>query len=277
MRLAKAARFGDKTPATDAYGTASFLCQIEPLSLFKIDGVAVRKRSMSCAPDVAMPARGVITIDGEQYLVGTGTPDFWKGQPIRRNYVLQGADGLAKLTTIAGELGSSAGTNAYAAKVFNRYLPESADSSKYPPQYQIFLAGGEDAPADSLILLDGDWFLVKESYVSTSGLRIAMSNLLDEPVFETALFANQEYDPVTDTYGGTSAPVKAFRVKWTEHYEYLSKASIKFETGDLQVFIRQADMPNVGSPDAITLSDGLWRVLSVVQEGLLWSIHVRRA
>lgn len=123
MRMLKAARWADNTLATDAYGTATLYCQLAPLELFKVDGVAVRKRQMSAAPDVTIPARGVITIDAEQYLVGTGTPDFWKNQPIRRNYVIQGADGLASLHTIAGKLGGTTPTTAYAAKVFAKYLP----------------------------------------------------------------------------------------------------------------------------------------------------------
>ena len=275
MRMLKAARMADTVLATDAYGTATIYCQLAPLDLFKVDGVAVRKRQMSAADEAAIPARGVITIVNEQYLVGTGTPDFYRGQVIRRNYVIQGADGLANLHSISGALNSTAPVQAYVAKVFAKYLPDEANSSKYPPQYQIFLAGSENAPEDSLIELSSEWFLIKESYVSTSGLRIALANRLDAPIFETVTFGDRAYNPVTDAYTSSTSSIKILRVKWTEHYTYLSIGTEKYQSGDEQVFMLKSVTPV--APDTLTLSDGAWRILAVQDETTHWSCHVRRA
>ena len=274
MKLSNIAGKFDNTVATDAYGSYSFKCQLAPLELFKIDGVAVKKRSLSTTANVAMPARGVVSIDGENYLVGTGTPDFWKGSVIRRNYVVQGADGLATLNSIAGALAQTGETTAYAAHLFARYLPESADSSKYPPQYQVFLAGVEVAPANSLVTISGQTYLIKESYVSTSGLRIALANMLDEPLFETISFGAKTYDPVTDTYTSAASSVRIMRVKWQEHFHYLTIGSTNYERGDQQIFFLKSATPKPS--DMLTLSDGVWRVLSVLDEGTHWSVHVRR-
>lgn len=279
MKLSNIAKKFDTTKAVDAYAdpllAVPFYCQLAPLELFKIDGVAVKKRSLSTAPDVVLPARGVASIDGEAYLIGTGTPDFWKGKVIRRNYVVQGADGIASLTSISDALANTAPVTAYAAMLFSRYLPESADSSKYPPQYQLFLAGTEPAPANSLVTLMGATYLVKDSYVSASGLRIALANLLAEPVFETIPFGSRSYDPVTDTYSSTGSSVKIMRVKWQEHFHYLTNASSNYERGDQQVFMLKAGTPKPS--DNLTLSDGVWRVVSVLDEGAMWSVHVRRS
>ena len=179
MRLLDAARRFDKTTATDAYSATTFKCQFEVLAYSKIDGVAVKKRQISTASSVTIPARRVVTIHGQTYLVGHGAPDFWNDDTIRLNYVVQGADGLANLTTIADELAGTAPGTAYAALAFAKYLPDAEDSSKYPPQYQVFLSGTESAPADSLIYLNSVWYLVKESYVSTSGLRVSLANVVD--------------------------------------------------------------------------------------------------
>ena len=108
MRLYRAARQGDTVTATDAYGTASFKCQLAPLELFKVQGTRIKVRQLSTAPDVVIPSRGAIRINGDVFLIGHGSTDFWKGAPIRVNYVTQGADGLATLTTIEGALASSA-------------------------------------------------------------------------------------------------------------------------------------------------------------------------
>lgn len=275
MRLLDAARRFDRTTATDAYSAATFKCQFEVLAYSKIDGVAVKKRQISTASSVTIPARRVVTIHGQTYLVGHGAPDFWNDDTIRLNYVVQGADGLANLTTIADELAGAAPGTAYAALAFAKYLPDAEDSSKYPPQYQVFLSGTESAPADSLVYLNSVWYLVKESYVSTSGLRVSLANVVESPNFEMATFTSRVYAPLTDTYVDTPSAIKVFRIKWAEHFEYLSKATEQYERGDLTVMMLKAVTPD--PPDTLTLSDGVWRILSAQDEGLTWNCHARRA
>ena len=274
MKLSVAANMANTTLATDAYGTATFLCQFEPITLTKIDGVSVTKRSISVAPDVVMPARSAITIDGQVYLAGHKAPDFWKNKVLRNTVVIQGADGLANLISIGNALINVAPVTAYAALVFSRYLPENADSSKYPPQYQVFLAGSESAPANTLIQLNSVWYMIKESYVSTSGLRIALANTLDEPTFETINFGAQTYDPTFDRFSGVATSIKILRVKWQEHFLYLSKSSETYERGDQQIFLPKTVTPKPS--DLLTLSDATWRILAVQDETAYWSCHVRR-
>ena len=274
MKLSKVAGYFDNLVGQDAYGTATFLCQFEPLAYSKIDGVAVRKRQISTVEGVTMPARGAILIDGDVYLVGHPAPDYWMGAVIRNTHVIQGADGLADLTSIADALASAPAVSAYAALVFSRYLPDNADSSKYPPQYQVFLAGTESAPANTLILLNGVWFLVKESYISTSGLRIALANVLDEPAFGTATLQTETYDVATDSYTSSPTSLTVLRVKWTEHFNYLSKASETYERGDQQLFLPMTVTPK--ESDTLDFPDGTWRILAVQDETTHWSCHARR-
>lgn len=275
MRLHTAARKFDNTVAKDAYSDAEFNCQFEILSYSKIDGVAVKKRQISTGPDVSVPKRRVVMIDGQYYLLGYGSPDYWKGSVIRFNYVIQGADALAHITSIAKALAGSLPVRAYAALVFAKYLPDTEDSSKYPPQYEIFLSGSEEAPADSLIKLDNVWYLVKQSYISNSGLRVALANALDAPNFENATLSTRTYNPVDDTYSAATTTIPVFRVKWSEHFRYLSKGTETYERGDLTVMVLKDHSPT--SPDTLTLSDGVWRVLSAQDEGLVWNCHARRA
>lgn len=277
MRLHTVAAKHDTVKAKDANGTATIKCQLAPLELFKIDGVAVKKRQLSTAPDVVMPARGVLNIDGDNYLVGTGTPDYWRGTKIRMNYVIQGTDGIASLQSVAAALRGDAPVSAHAALLFSRYLPESADSSKYPPQYQVFLAGTEASPADSLIYMAGDWYLVKESYLSNSGLRIAMANVVNGTVFETISYEAKTYVPVSDTMVTVTTPVKVMRVKWQEHFHYMTRADETYQRGDIQVLVLKSAMPTAKASDELPMSDGPWRVLSVQDEGEILSMHLRRA
>lgn len=276
MYLSNAAAWFDKTVATDAYTPAtSFLCQLAPLDLYKIDGAAVKRRQMSCAPNVTIPARGVIAIDGQTYLVGDGSPDHWNGDVIRNNFVLQGCDSQASLNSIAAELAGTAAVTAYAALVFSKYLPDGADSSKYPPQYQVFVSGYESVPADSLVKIGSQWYLVKDSYASLSGLTVALANELKGTVFETITASVRTYVPSSDSHTSTTSSIKVMRVRWQEHFTYLSKAQISYDRGDEQVFILKSAMtPKPG--DTLALSDGTWKILDVQSESLVWSCHVRR-
>ena len=275
MKLSKAARYGDTVTAVDTLTPATtVLVQFDPLSYAKIDGVAVRKRAISAEPSVTVPE--VITIGSDVYLVGTGVPDYWKGAEIRRNYVIQGADGLANLTTIAAALANTAPATAYASLVFSKYSTDQRESSDYWPQYQIFLAGSESAPYDSMVQLNSKWYLVKESYLSQSGLRIAMVNELFDPVFETINYKARTYTASTDTWAEATTSVKVMRVRWTEHFQYISKASENYERGDLQVFVLKSAVASPKVSDKLPLSDGTYTVLSVQDEGLCWSMHMRR-
>jgi hypothetical protein len=277
MRLINASHFGDTEVAYDAYDllAPTFKVGFDAMSFSKIDGVSVNKRAVSITPSVVLPLRGALAIDNRVYLFGNGAPDYWKGKVIRRTIIIQGADGLANLTSISGALMNLAPSAAYAALVFSKYMPESIDNSKYPPQYQIFLSGTESAPADSLVELNSAWYLIKQSYISTSGLRIALANELDSPIFETVSFGARAYDPYTDDYISTGHSIKVLRVRWSEHFTYLSKASVTFERGDVQIFIGKDHMPK--SSDTLTLSDGVWRILSVQDDMNVWSCHARRA
>ena len=278
MRLYRAARRGDTVTATDAYvttpGAPSFKCQLAPLELFRVEGTRIKIRQLSTAPDVTIPARGVIRINNDVFLIGHGVTDYWKGQPIRLNYVTQGVDGLATVTTIEGALAGNPGVQAYASAEFSRYMPEGADSSKYPPQYEVFLAESEAIDADMLVSLNGVWYLVKESYKSPSGVRVALSNVLEEPVFETVSFSVNTYDAINDETPAVTTSHPIMRVKWTEHYNYLSIGSETYERGDQQVFMLKTASPKPS--DTLTLSDGVWRILAVQNEGTRWSCHVRR-
>lgn len=274
MDLSLAASYFDDIVASDAYDSSStFYCQIDPLSLFKIDATAVRRREISCAPNVTIPARRAITIDGITFLVGDVSPDFFMGDRIRDNYVVQGANYLATFTSIAGELASTAGTQVYVSRDFSKFQTDSRETSDYFSQYQVFASGTETQP--ELIKIGSTYYLVRDGYTSVSGFLSMMANEVPDPAFETITFAVRTYAPATDTWSQTTSSVPIFRIRWTEDFKYFSRDSTDYERGDLQVFIlKSALTPKVS--DKLTLSDGTFEILSIRSDGSCWSCHVRR-
>lgn len=274
MRLAKTAVMGDTVTATDAYTPATtFLCQLAPVELFKIEGTAIKTRQMSCAPSVNIPARRVIGIAGNTYLVGDASPDFWRGAIIRNNHVIQAAPYLSGMTTIAAELGAAARTSMYTALNFSKFATDQREGSEFLPQYNIFVAANETV--GEIYLIAGLWYLVKEWYRSPGGVTVVLANELTGTVFEAISYGAQVYDPITDAWTSTPAAVTVMRVRYTEHFKYLTKASENYERGDQQVFVLKTSLtPKVS--DKLTFADGVFTILSILSEGLTWSLHVRR-
>lgn len=276
MRLHKVAGRFDNTEAADAYNpTTTFKCQLAPLEMYRIEGTAVKKREMSTKPDVVLPTRRVIIIDGQAYLVSSASPDFWNGARIRTNYVIQGADDIASIHTIAGALINTPPATAYASLGFNKNMTDERQGSEYLSQYNIHLAATESVGADALINIGARWFLVRQSYVSVSGLLVTLANEIEGTVFETVNFDTRAYNPITDTWAVTPTSVKVLRVRWTDHFEYLTRGTEKFERGDAVVMIHKtATTPKAA--DVLTMSDGKWAIVNAHNYGLYWGCHARR-
>src|SRR5574340_999600 len=252
-----------------------FYGQREPLDYQKIDGSAVNRRVMSTAPDGVLPVRQVISIGGQPYLVGDSSVDHWGGTSLRKRYVLQGADYLASTQTIAQVLANTAGASAYASIEFNKYGTDERDNSEFHPQYHIFFGGGETVPNDSVVTAAGRYYLVRRANRTQAGLVDALSNEIDSPVIDSATFTARQYNPVTDTYTDTSSTVRCIRLRWQDHFTYLSQGSTKYERGDMQVLVPLSVTPKSG--DTLTLADGKWSILSMLAEATYRSLHVRRA
>lgn len=275
MKLKNVSKFFDKTKAVDAYNSSySLKCQVEPLDMYRTEGTRIKIRNMSTAPEVVIPVRRVIKIDSQAYLVSDSSADHWAGDTIRNRYVLQGADYVVEIRTIAQVLADAPGVQAWASIDFNKYSTDERDSADYHPQYHIFL--GEDTAAEHTIIHTTErTYLVKNSYKTPSGLYDAICNELDDPVIDAATFKVRTYNPITDSFTDSSSTIRCIRLRWQDYFTYLSQGSEKFERGDIQVLVPSSVTPKAA--DVIDMSDGQWRVLSVVDGTGYRSLHMRRA
>lgn len=274
MKLKNAARYFDTTQAVDAYNsTTKVKCQLEPLDMYRTEGTRIKVRNMSTAVGVAIPARKVIKIDSQAYLVSDSSYDYWKKEAVRARYVIQGADYVVEIRTIKEVLEETPGTLAYASIDFNKYSTDERDSSEYHPQYHIFF-GNEEVGEDYIVSTSDRFFLVRNSYRTPSGLIDALSNQLDSPVTDSATLNSREYQPITDSYVDTPTTVRCLRIRWQDHFTYLSQGTQKYERGDAQILLPLSMSPSTS--DHITLSDGVWVVLSVQTKAGYHSLHVRR-
>ena len=275
MKLKNVSKFFDKTKAVDAYNSLySFKCQVEPLDMYRTEGTRIKIRNMSTAPGVTIPARRVIKIDDQAYIVSDSSLDHWSGEAIRSRYVLQGADHVVEIRTIAQVLEDVVGVQAFASIDFNKYGTDERDSSRYHPQYHIYF-GKETVEEDYVVHTTSSNYLVKNSYLTPAGIVDALANELDDPVIDGAIFKSRTYSPITDSFTESSSTIRCIRLRWQDYFEYLTLGSEKFERGDIQVLVPLSVA--LGTADVVELSDGPWRALAVVDRVGFRAAHLRRA
>jgi hypothetical protein len=274
MKLKNVSKFFDKTKAVDAYNAFySFKCQVEPLDMYRTEGTRIKIRNMSTAPEVTIPARRVIKIDDQAYIVSDSSLDHWSGEAIRSRYVLQGADHVVEIRTISQVLEDVAGVQAFASIDFNKYGTDERDSSRYHPQYHIYF-GKETVEEDYVVHTTSSNYLVKNSYLTPAGIVDALANELDDPVVQVSVSTGRSYDPVTDSYTTTTSSARAIIVRWQEYFEYLTQGSTKYERGDAQLFVLPAVLAKAG--DTVAISGEDFKVLSHLDRTGYRTLHIRR-
>lgn len=274
MKLKNVSKFFDKTKAVDAYNSRySFKCQVEPLDMYRTEGTRIKIRNMSTAPGVTIPARRVVKIDDQAYIVSDSSLDHWSGEAIRSRYVLQGADHVVEIRTISQVLEDVPGVQAFASIDFNKYGTDERDSSRYHPQYHIYF-GKETVEEDYVVHTTSSNYLVKNSYLTPAGIVDALANELDDPVVQVTVSTGRTYDPVTDSYTATASSVRAVLVRWQEYFEYLTQGSTKYERGDAQLFVLPSVHAKAG--DTVSISGEDFRVLSHLDKAGYRALHIRR-
>ena len=277
MRLHAASVRFDKSILTDAYtGGAVGKGQLANSDYYKLDGASVRRRIISVAPSFIPPTRRAVGLGGEFYLIGEPSTDEFNGSPIRVSYVLHQTPGMATVKTVAEALAGSAGTAMYASREWNKDVADLQHSSDYFNDYHIFVANTETVTSGLLVYIDNQWHYCHAVHPSLSGFTDMVAHEIVGTVFETITATAKTYNPVTDAYTDSSASVTVLRLRWQERFEYMTLAQETYQRGDETLVVLKSARPALKPSDTFTLSDGVWRVLSVRDDGLTLSAHVRR-
>ena len=277
MRLANAACYFDRMVCEDAYDPSAptFKGQFDLFDDTKRDGLTAERRILSAAPNVEIPLRRVITTGGHSWLIGNDMPDMFADEVIRNKYVLHRADSLAVIKTFDQILTGAAGTAAYASRVWVKGSKQVDTDSTVFDEFDIYFSPSEAVQDKHMVLLEGAWHLVRAVYPTQAGLVSALSEELPNPL-ESGTLNLRTYAPVTDTYTSSPLAVSVLRIRWQVNFTYRTVGTPTYLRGDESVvLLKSAAMPKVG--DTLSLGDGTWRVQGVLDEGLCWNLHTRRA
>lgn len=278
MKLSIAARFFDKVLCQDVFApTTEFYGQLDLYDDSKRDGATVVRRVLAVAPGTIIPARRVLTIQGEQWIVGAHQADSFLGALIRDKHVLQRANGLASIQSVAQVL-STGGVSSYAGKLWVKDLKEVEMSSLLAGFFNLYLPSYETVSVGNVISVAGRLHMVRNYFLSAAGFLVAESSELPVAAVIAGSYVGTTYTPATDVRG-EGAPVAAnvLKIRYQDDYGYATEAETKFVEGDAKAYVRKAVVATAKQGDRVVLSGASWQVVSVTDEGDCHGLHIRVA
>lgn len=271
MRIQAAANRFNQMPCHDGYtGVFLFNAQLNLFDDVRNDSEAAERRIMSLAPNTLIPVRRVIEAGGVWFILGHRNADSFHGTTIRDGYVVHEAPELTRIRTLGEMCRDELGFTAYAGNAWIKNLAWVEQSSHMLPQQHLHYASSEIGIKDDMIVLYGPRkYIIRTTHLGPGGTLVATSDEMVEPVTEIAQIQSDEYDPITDTVGGTSVPVRIVRVRWQSLFRYRNNMAPKFSAEDIQVAIAR-DVVTVRPGARLVMSDGNWVIASVSAEDDVW-------
>lgn len=300
MKLANAAKYFDRVSMADAYtGTAMpYKVQFSTFEETDPDGSVARRRSMSLAPDLTLPARRVASLLGEIWLLGEPSADAVFDKVIRQTVPMRRVTNLAQALTPGQVVTASTGLAIYGRLEQVKNTVDTATSSDYFPFFTLTLAGADFKNLNSgwaqvpgfFRIEDGMLFRCRTSYPAEDGMTVVEADLIDRYGLTQAQVTTGAYDPVTDTFAGTTSTFQALVMPTHQLYRRKAEAE-KFKPEDLTVLARFADYPapKVGTPLQIRIPEfnsaapapnapfSPVQIVGITLEADCWNLHVRRA
>jgi hypothetical protein len=282
MRLARAASFFDRTTFVDAYGGGRPIRgQRDVFDDSKRDGLMNTRRVFSFAPDVAMPARGVLATSGENWILGKVNVDDFYDEPTRHKYPVQQADGLATVQTAAQALAAAGGTQMYCGAVWLKGMKDPTTDSDAWNLVSIFAHASESAmDADRYVTFNGSTYYTNLRYHSPAGFRTVEAVEFDAGygIKQVGYVSKGVYDPVSDTMApGGTVQLPAIVMRFQDNFVYRNGDADSYVRGDRAVVVRKLDMALPVQNESLTIDGAAWRILDFTPNDDCWLLHTRRA
>ncbi|MGL4274434.1 MAG: hypothetical protein ACRCTO_19260, partial [Pseudomonas paracarnis] len=297
MKLANAAKYFDRVSMADAYTgtTMPYKVQFSTFEETDPDGSVARRRTLSMAPGLTLPARRVASLLGEIWLLGEPSADAVFDKVIRQTVPMRRVTNLAQALTPGQMVAASTGLAIYGRLEQVKSTVDTATSSDYFPFFTLTLAGAEFKNLNSdwaqvpgfFRIEDGTLFRCRTSYPAEDGMTVVEADLIDRYGLTQAQVTTGAYDPVTDTFAGTTSTFQTLVMPTHQLYRRKVEAE-KFKPEDLTVLVRFADYlaPKVGTPLQIRIPEfnsaapapnapfSPVQIVGITLEADCWNLHV---
>lgn len=277
MRLFNVARYFDRTEVRDAYsGKFLFRAQFDLFDDSERDATGIQRRTLSTTPTARLPSRYALEAPaGVHWIAGAlANSDVFGNAALRAKYTLHRAAGLAKIYTPGGMILETGETLAYAGMAWMKDWREESVSSDAFAYYELFFGANESVAPGDYVLLNGETFRVRSTYLSEAGFRVAEADDLDA-ARTTVTVVTKSYNPITDVDSDTSTAVGALVFRFLSNYRYLQASAPKFEPGDLVCLVPQESIATVAAGSEVVYVGRTYQTVSVAAESDCWRLHLR--
>jgi len=288
MKLSQVSKVFDTMTIRDAYNpTTTFRGRVMPFDDNSRDSLASERRLLSVPEGVTTPPRCVVFAAGERWVVGQGTKDFHGDEMLREKYVLHRVDDMAEVFTFSQALTGAAPHEMYAGRLWTKDRQEVESATLYP-SYNVYMAHTEvlsdpewvaspnydGNEANVLIRMHGKWHLVRNTIDTAGGFTMAVVDELPDPVLLDVLFTSVVYDRKLDKKVPTTKVVRGLNIRWQSTFSYMAVYSTKFQAGDsILMVLKSETTPSVS--DSVRVNGRELKVVSVIDQGSVWSLHMR--
>lgn len=277
MELHDAALYFDDIEAFDAYtGELVFLCQFSNFDDRSADGTTSKRRVLSIGPNVQIPARRVLILLGEQWIVGDGNSDAIFNETIRQAFSMKKANFLAEYMFPGQLLDNDPGTQAYAQAVYFKDQLDLQVTSDYSAFYNIFFADNEPIVQGTIIKLGERIYRTRNTYKPLEGYVTAQCDELEDMALTNVLFSSGTYDPISDSFTANPVAAKCLRIDYTQALNLKQPSAPRQEPGEEKAFFSITALPNLKAGDLFVMDGENWRVVSAVVQDGAWLAQIRR-
>lgn len=279
MKLRDVSRFWQKTPVTDGYtGASLFSAHTTPHDDHTSSGATARRRTMTVDIDKTAPARRVVDILGEKWIVGNSNLDAYSGTVVKKNFGLKKATDLAAFVTPAEAALAAAGTEFYIQREFYRDAANPLSESDLDAEWNVFCPFNETLQVGAFFRYGGRFARVRSFYTTVDEYLIAEADQLDTDARQAATFTTTgAINVITDLPTSSSIATNVLQFDDAKFYRFRNEPESSRKPGDKIVLAAQSVVtaPAVGM--TLTLLGQTWRVVQFQDELDAWAMRVRRA
>lgn len=276
MDFADVTSFFNNDPVHDAYtGDFLFYCHSKAHNDQTSAGATIRRRTMTTTPETVLPARQVVNLLGDAWLVGTSNVDGFQGDAVRRSWGLKRSTGLMSLLSPAEACAGADGTAMHVQKEFFKDIGNPRDSSSWDSLWNVHVPPGEPAERGKFLREGSTLYRIRNQYMDIDGLRVLEADEFESDALQSATFTTTgDLNLVTDKLETISITLPVIQTDSLKFYRYRTQAESDTKPGDRVVFVSAASFAPTPNSE-LTMMGSRWRVLSAIIDGDARVLRVR--
>jgi hypothetical protein len=268
----------DNDPVYDGYsGALLFRGQATTFNESSPDGSVNKRRTLSVRPGTTMPARGVVGIYDDRWIIGDHNTDGFFGKAVRETYWTKKATQLAEILKPGDMLAGVVAVPAYVNTEYLKDVVNTASDAEYDPFWEVFMHTSELVTKGMYIRWPGHLVRVRSVHLDIAGFNNAQSDEIDDSSLITVTTeVGGVYDPVSEsTVGGGPANFPAVLLDAYKIYRYQTEADPKVVAGDMFLVVQLTTPSEVGR--VFQIDGENWRVVNRIREIDAYNLQMRRA